>query len=228
MRQRLVTVAVLTLGLALAGCGDDSGGASPFGPGGAPTGDGDIDSSVGDLLDDLSDGSLDSTDLGDLMETAENMAESFGDSGAGTVSINGDTIEFSSEICFSGQGDFTIEGAGTTDSGVPVWVSISRSVDSREDLAEFMGDDMVEMVYGDADPIVADEFSVEYGRTEMFGSGSEDMPDFHASSGTIGQDEMQMSVDGQSASGSGAAADYNYVAGEFDARFDFTFSAGCG
>lgn len=227
MQQRLLAVAVIFLGLTLAGCGDDGGGASPF-PGGAATGDGDIDSSVGDLLDDLSDGSLDSTDLDDLMETAENMAESFGDSGAGTVSINGETIEFSSEICFSGQGDFTIEGAGTTDSGVPVWVSISQNVDSREELAEFMGDDMVELVYGDADPIVSSEFSVEYGRTEMFGSGADDMPDFSASSGTVGQDDLQMSVDGQSASGSGSAADFNYVAGEFDTRFDFTFSVACG
>ena len=228
MRQRRLTTAVLVFGLMLAGCGDDGGGASPFGPGGVQPGNDDIDSSVGDLLEDLSDGSLDSTDLGDLMENAENMAESFGDSGAGTVSINGDTIEFTSEICFSGQGDFTIEGAGTTGDGTPVWVSISQSVDSRDELAEFIDDDMMDSIYGDADPIIANDFSVEYGRTELFGSGPDDMPDFSASSGTIGQDDMEMTVEGQSASGRGSAADYNYVAGEFDARFDFTFSAACG
>jgi hypothetical protein len=29
-------------------------------------------------------------------------------------------------------------------------------------------------------------------------------------------------------SGSGTALDYNFVAGDFDERFEFTFRAGCG
>lgn len=181
------------------------------------------------MLDDLSDGSLDSTDLGDLMESAEDMAQSFGDSGSGTVSINGDTIEFTSEICFAGQGDFTIEGVGTTGDGTPVWVSISQSVDSRAELLEagFFSEEMLDQFYGDADPIIDSSLSLEYGKSELFGSGSEDLPDFDASSG-FGTDQMEMTVDGQSASGSGEAADFNYVAGDFAARFPFTFTAGCG
>jgi len=181
------------------------------------------------VLDDLSDGSLDTTDLGDLMESAQDMAESFGDSGSGTVTINGDTIEFTSEICFAGQGDFTIEGVGTTGDGTPVWVSISQSVDSREELLElgFFTEEMIDQIYGDADPIIESSMSLEYGKAELFGSGSDDLPDFDAAS-AFTNNQIEMTVDGQTATGSGEASDFNYVAGDFDTTFPFTFTAGCG
>ena len=87
---------------------------------------------------------------------------------------------------------------------------------------------MMQSLYGDADPIVANEFAVEYGRTELFGGGADDQPDFTSSSGALAQDDMEMTVNGQSASGGGMATDYNFVAGDFDDRFEFTFSASCG
>lgn len=179
------------------------------------------------MLDDLADGSLDETDLGDLMESVQDMAESFGDSGSGTVTINGDTIEFTSEICFAGQGDFTIEGVGTTGDGTPVWVSIRQSVHTRAEFLELLDEAMLDQLYGDADPIIASSMSLEYGKAELFGSGSDDLPDFDAVS-TFTNNQIEMTVDGQTATGSGEASDLNYVAGDFDTTFPFTFTAGCG
>lgn len=225
MRLPVITIALISLALLAAGCGDDSG-PSPFGPGGAAGPGDDVDSAVDDILEDLADGSLDDVDLGELAEGAQDLAESFGDSGAGTVMINGDTIEFTSEICFAGQGDFTIEGAGVTGDGTPVWVSINQSVDTREELLEFFDEATLTQLYGDADPVVESSLSLEYGRSELFGSGADGLPNFDATS-VFGNDQIEMTVDGSSASGSGEAADFNNVAGSFDDRFPFTFTAGC-
>ena len=228
MRIRLVTTALVTLAILAAGCGDDgNSGPSPFGPGDVGTNN-DVSDAANDILEDLADGSLDEGSLDDLMESAQDMAESFGDSGAGTVTINGDTIDFTSEICFSGQGDFTIEGPGFAGDGTPVWVSISQTVDTREELAEFFDEDMLQQLYGDADPIIDSEMAVDYGRTELFGSAADDMPAFSATSSAFSDDEFEMNVDGRSVSGRGTALDYNFVAGDLDDRFDFSFSAGCG
>jgi len=210
MMMKLMAPAALSLALIAAGCGDDGG------------------SSTAEILEDLGDGSVDSGDLDELMEGAEDLAESFGDSGTGTVMINDDTIDFTSEICFSGQGDFTIEGPGVAGDGTPVWVSISQTVDSREELAEFFDEAMLQQLYGDADPVIDSEMVVDYGRTELFGGAADDMASFSATSNAFSVDDFVMTVDGQSASGSGSALDYNYVAGDFDDRFEFTFSARCG
>jgi len=225
MTKRIIAAAVALAFLA-AGCGDD--GASPIGPGGAgaPTPD-DLGETTSEILENLADGSLDPGDLDDLMENAQDLAESFGASGSGTVSINGDTIAFTSELCFGGQGDFTIDGPGVTSDGSAVWVSIDHSQDSRAEMAEFMDEELITTVYGDADPIVDSNISLDYGRTELFGGSIDGQPSFNASAGTLGQEDMAISIDGQTASGSGSATDFNGVVGDFDDRFDFTFSAGC-
>ena len=226
--------------LIAAACGDDGSG-SPFiqsaaqgdqpGRGEAVT--------PGDVLDQLTDGSLDLGDLAsgnfdessleDLMESAQNLAESFASSGQGTVQINGDTINFTSDLCTIFPGSFSIEGAGTTGDGTPVWVSINTSADSRQDLVDMMGEETVQLVYGDADPIINNNVDVNYGQTDMFGGGPDDMPAFSASSGAgeVGG-ELVIEVSGNSARGGGAATDWNFVLGDIDTTFDFTFEASCG
>lgn len=230
MRRQALFTTALILALLATGCGDDDGGSAALsGVEGAATPeevDNAIDDAVEGVLDDLADGSLDETDLEGLMDSAQDMAESFGDSGSGTVTINDDTIEFTSEICFAGQGDFTIDGAGTSGDGTPVWVSISQSVDSREELLEFFDEAMLDQLYGDADPIIESSMSLEYGKAELFGSGPDDLPDFEASS-AFTNNQIEMTVDGQTATGSGEASDFNYVAGDFNATFPFSFTAGC-
>ncbi|MEQ8840957.1 MAG: hypothetical protein RIB98_08245 [Acidimicrobiales bacterium] len=241
MKTRLVATAVLMLTLVAAGCGDDSGPSGAFGPGAvgndaSPSGgvDGPEDlgelgdlGAAGDILEDLSDGSFDPGDLEDLMENAEDMAESFGGSGSGTVSINDETISFASEICFAGQGDFTIEGAGETADGTPVWVSIDQSTDSREDMEDFMSEEMLDTMFGDADTMTNASFDVEYGRAELFGSGDDTMPNFSAFSGVGSEDQLTMELSGNGASGSGEATDFNFVSGDFEERYPFTFEASC-
>jgi hypothetical protein len=241
--------------LIAAACGDD-GGASPFiqsaaqsdGQGGdGPVTAGDVldqltDGSLGDLnLEELANGNLDGLDLEELlqgnfdessleglMESAQNLAEGFADSGSGTIQINGDTINFTSELCTNFGSDFGIEGPGTTGDGTPVWVSINYSAQSRQDLIDIMGEDTVNLVYGEADPIISNNVDINYGQTDMFGSGPDDMPAFSASSGAGGGgDELVIEVNGSSARGSGAAIDWNFVLGDFDTTFDFTFEAAC-
>ena len=95
--------------------------------------------SVDDILEDLQNGERDPEELlEDAKGTAEDFIESFGGSGSGTVMVNGESIDFESDVCFAGQGDFTSEGLGTTSDGTPVWVSISYTEDSRDEMLEFM------------------------------------------------------------------------------------------
>lgn len=232
MRTTLFFLAAIFLAVAATACGDDSsdGSTSPFGAGGDAPSDADEildDLGAGDLLDDLADGEFDEGSLDDLMESAEDMAESFGGSGSGTVEINGDTIDFTSEVCFAGQGDFTIEGAGETADGTPVWVSIDQSTDTREEMAEFMSEEILDTMFGDADTMTNSNLEVEYGRSEMFGSGPDDMPSFSAFSGVGSEDQLTMELSDSGASGSGEATDFNFVSGDFEERFPFTFEASC-
>ncbi len=234
---------------------DGAGGDNPVTPGDVleQLGDGDLDLEalangnldgldLGDLnLEELANGNLDGLDLGeilqgdfgessleDLMESAQNLAESFASSGAGSIQINGDTINFTSDLCTNFSGDFSIEGAGTTGDGTPVWVSISYSSQARQELVDLMGEDTVQLVYGDADPIISNNVDVNYGQTDLFGSGPDDMPSFSASSGQgEAGSELIIEVNGNSARGSGAAIDWNFVLGDFDTTFDFTFEASC-
>lgn len=242
MRIRMLSVGLALVALVVAGCGDDGGPsfADVAGGGGGDdgaglTGNPDIDDllgdlDVGDLLEDLQSGGDPSEALGDLMESAEDLAESFGDDGAGTIEIDGETIDFTSEVCFAGFGDFTIEGLGAAADGTPVWVSISHSVQSRQELLEFMDEEMVDLVYGDADPIIESSIGVDFGRGEMFASSPDDQPSFQAASGGFVGPEVSVDivVSDSGARGSGVATDNNFVSGDFDATFPFTFDAACG
>ncbi len=209
MRTTKIVAAILGLGLVLASCGDDGDNVSPAQP----------------QLDGLP-GQLDDLENLDTIEELEDLVESFSGSGSGTVEINDTTITFTSEQCIAFQNDLSIEGPGTTSDGDPAWVRISHTVDSRAELAEFLDEELLEQLYGDAETIVDASLDIDYGRTELLGSGAYDQPSFSASS-SVGTDEMQVEVSGSSIQGTGTAADYNGIAGDFDAAFPFTFAAGC-
>lgn len=244
MRIRFGLAGIALFALVAAGCGGDDGGSfgdiadSDSGDSGGFGDSGDLPDDVQDLLgdvdvdeilDDIQSGEDPSDALGDLMENAEDLAESFADDGSGTIEINGDTIDFTSSICFAGFGDFTIEGGGKTSDGTPVWVSISYSEQSREEMLEFMDEEMVDLVYGDADPIIDSSVSVEYGRAEMFASGSDDQPDFRATGGGFAgpNESVDIQVSDSGAQGSGVATDNNFISGDFEDTYPFTFRAAC-
>lgn len=245
MRIRMITTGVVALlALLAAGCGGDDGGPSlrdvaggdgnGFGDGGDEPDLGDLEEltgvDIGEIAEDILSGEDPEEAMADLLENAEDLAESFGDDGRGTIEINGETIEFTSEICFAGFGDFTIEGLGAAGDGTPVWVSISHSEQSREEMLEFMDEEMVELLYGDADPIIDSSVSVEYGRSEVFGSGADDQPDFYAARGGFAGPDVSVDIQVRdaAASGSGVATDNNFVSGDFNDTFPFSFQAGCG
>ena len=209
----------LAFTLLAAACGNDSGSAgNPFDPGSNQPAD------ANDILEDLGNGEI---DLGDLQDTSEALAESLGASGSGTVEINGETINFTSEFCFASQDDFAIEGSGTTGDGTPVWVSINLNEDSRAELLEVFDEETLQLIYGDDDPVVDGSLRLDYGVTELFGDAvAGDMPAFDAVSDS-GNTQVVFETNGNEARGSGIAIDYNNVLADFDTTFDFTFAANC-
>lgn len=220
MIKRILTpamVPVVAVLLLAAACGDDSGSSSTTEAPIVPE----------DILEDLADGSLDEGDLEGLVDSAEDLVEGFGGSGSGTVEIKDDTIDFTSEVCFAAQGDLTIEGSGATEDGTPVWVSISRTEDTRAELSEFLDEELIQQLYGDADPIIDMQVTVDYGRDEMFAGTPDDMPSFDAGTTGLAAASLSIDVDGDQVSGSGEAVDTNAVVGDFDDVFPFTFQAGC-
>lgn len=222
-----VMVALVAVGC---GGGDDDGERTVFGRSSDGDGAAGVDAEdLEEMLDDVLSGDADPDELvEDLKEQGEAMAEAFGDDGGGRVEINGETIDFESSICFDGQGDFTIEGLGEDSEGTPVWVSISYSVDSREELAEFFDETMLESLYGDAEEIIDSRVSVDWGRDELYGSAPDGEHRFETTAGTIfSGGELEFNFSSSGVSGSGEAQDLNFVSGDFEDRYPFTFEAAC-
>lgn len=217
--------AALLIVFAATSCGDGDDGPSALD---IATSDVDGDEAA-EGLDDVLDGAADPAEVADdLKEQGEALAEAFGEDGGGRVEINGESFSFVSSICFAGQGDFTIEGMGEDSAGTAVWVSISHTVDSREELEEFFDESMLESLYGDADPIVESRVSIEWGRDELYGSAPDGEHRFEASSGTVfSEGELDLNASGDGVSGSGSAKDFNFVSGDFEQTYDFTFEAAC-
>jgi len=230
MRRLVAALAVILL--VAAACGDDGegGASSPFG--GDDDLPDDIRDQVDDILGDIQSGDLDPEDIvADAENVAEDFLENFSSDGGGTVEVHGETIDFVAELCFAGQGDFTAEGLGAASDGTPVWVSISFSEDTREEMEEFMDENTVDLMFGDADVLINRDVTVDFGRDKLFASAPDDQPSFSASSSTGGfggPGELEMDLDGSSASGSGQATDHNFVVGDFDDTFPISFSASCG
>jgi hypothetical protein len=232
MRKTLSGTVILAMALLASSCGDDGGSpASPFDNRG-----GDQPPDAAEIFDELSNGEIDlgdlvdgdlgDIDLDELTDNTGDFLEGITGDGGGTVEVNGDTISFTSEICFAGQGDFVVEGGGETGDGTPAWVSINHTVDPRSELVEFLGEDTVQLIYGDADPIVESNIQIDYGRSDLFSGSVDGQPNFQADS-SLGFGEIEIRLDGSSASGAGQAADNNFVLGDFEDRFDFSFTAAC-
>ena len=225
--RRLVP-ATLAVALIAAACGDDDGNPQT-------QAQAEVQAEAEDLLEGLQEGLEEGESPEDLVEDAEAAAEDLlegmgATEGSGVMEIHDETIEVATELCFSAQGDFRAAGAGTAADGTPVWVSVDYTEDSREELAEFLDEQMLDTLYGDADPVITQSIAVDFGRADLFGTAADDQPSFGADSTlTVAEGvSVEISVDGQSASGSGLAADYNTVVGDFDDTFEFSFEVSCG
>ena len=232
----LFWTALATVAVVAGSCGSSDGaGPRGVGPGqvGAGQGDDALPSDVEDMVEDMVDEIMAGGDPEDAIEdakaSAEAMVDAFGGDGSGRVEIYDQSIEFTSEVCIFSQGDFVIEGLGQASDGTPVWVSIDHTVDTREELLEFMAAEMVDRLYGDTEIIRSSSVTIDFGRSELFAGAADDQPSFSAEANHLsGDDGLTVEVSGSGISGSGEASDHNFIVGEWDDRFPFTFQAACG
>ena len=208
----LAIVAVLALGVAACGGSDDSSdSAAPAAPDDATAAEtaGDADESESDVSGDGSnDAAQENLDEAGVDMDLEELEETVGGfstgEGGGVVTIDGVGYTFTAEICVDQAPDFVAAGPGQSDDGTPAWVDVS------------LGDE------ADGESSV----SVEVGKTELFGSGGDDQPDFFAIN--YGEStEFTFTLEGGQTSGSGEIQDFNGVAVPFGQRVPLTFEAGC-
>lgn len=152
-------------------------------------------------------------DLDELEDTA--AALSTGE-GGGVVTIDGVDWTFEAEVCIAQGGSLVVTGPGSSSDGTLGFVDVS--VETEEDIDSD----------GEVDESVT--VSVEVGKTEMFGSGPDDQPDWYAAVTAFGgvetrEFEYQLS-DGR-ITGEGTIQDFNGVAIPFGESVPFSFEAGC-
>lgn len=228
MRIRTALPALgFAVAILVAACGDDSGG-SPFG---ADSGEADevlegLD--IDDLdLEALAEGDFDELDLEGLIEGADGILDGIGGTGSGVVEIAGGSIEFEAEVCFViDDQSANAVGPGTSDDGTAVFVSLDYSVQSREELLEFMDESTVELLYGDADPIVNASLEVDFGRDGMFSQRSdESLPLYEADPSSRDATSIDVEIDESTVEASGDAVD---ATATDTGSFPFTVRVSCG
>ena len=198
-----------------AGTVDDGSVADETAPGSAATesDDADGDGSNDPAQQGMDDAGID-LDLDELEETVTGF--NTGD-GGGRVTIDGSDYTFDASVCIAQGPSFLAQGPGTGPDGTPAWFDISYSEDY-----DFDSD-------GELDTSL--DLFIEVGKTEMFGEGSDDQPDWAASkvdsaSMTFGED-ISVEFDGTTLSGSGPINDFNGVAVPFGETAPMTFQATC-
>jgi hypothetical protein len=166
----------------------------------------------------------------DLDELEETIGDFSTGEGVGIVTIDGVTYEFEGELCVAFEGDISIEGPGMTPDGDPFWGEISIGETERADLAEAGFDDAtLDSFFGDNESATDASVEVEIGRTELFGSGPDDKPDYTASIVLDNplEGEITFEADATNVTGSGQIIDANNVALGFGETLPFEFSGGC-
>jgi hypothetical protein len=199
-------------GLVIAACGGSDDQASP----GASPVQSSADTSAAETeMDDPDAAQAALDDAGadvDLEEYADNLSGFNTGEGGGVVTIDGVPWTYTAEVCIAQDLDFIAAGPGESPDGTPAWIDVTASGDFDVD-----GD-------GENDRIV--DVYVTVGQTGMFGGGSEDDPDYAASS--MFSEGLTFTLDGGRISGSGEIEDYNGIAIPYGERRPVTFEAACG
>lgn len=220
---------VFAVALLAAACGDDSGGpGAGFGDGGSGGGGGDLSEQLEEQLEDLGDLG---DEVRDAVDQAADVLDSFGDStGSATVEVNGVTYTATEpEFCFMQGDDVTFEGVGEGSDGSMAWVSVSRTIETEEELLEFFDQALVDSMVDENGISENVDVSVEVGRVELFSSGPDDQPNFNASvSPVFTSGELEWSIDGNTFTGSGQVMDNNNVVVQFPDTVPVSFEVSCG
>ena len=226
MSFRTLLIPVASVGLLLSACGG-SDDATDLGVSsvpdaadqGSPAGqDGTSDDDVQQQLDD------NDVDV-DLGEIGEGTSDFNTGEGGGSIVIDGLTYEYEAEVCISFERDLTIDGPGVGPDGTPFWGSIGVSELNRAEMEELgaMPEQALDALFGDKEEGISVEVDVEVGRTDMFGSGPDDLPSYSAATllgePLMGEVEYELSNDG--VSGSGQMVDDTFTSVPFE------FSGSC-
>ena len=247
---RLAVAGVAAISLVLAACGGDDGG----GPGagapsdGSPIVDSDLPAEaqealdelgidlddlddLADLdLDDLENIDLDDLDLDEMMEGMDEFISSMGGGdGGGTVTVDDVTYTVDADLCMAFGDDFALDGPAVGSDGSDAWVDANYGITRREDMADFMEESQLSIIFPDGvDELIDMSVSVNVGQTSRFG-----VVDDEPSWSTYGGDMFDMGLDldweftGNSLRGSGEATDDNYVALDFGETVPIQFELGC-
>jgi len=166
----------------------------------------------------------------DLDELEDSLGDFSTGEGRGIVTVDGVTYEFEGEICIAFEGEITLEGPGVTPDGDPFWGVIEVGETQRAELADAGIDEAtLDSFFGDQASAVDASVGVEVGRSELFGEGPDDLPDYSASIvlDRVAEGEITFEADATSVTGSGQMIDANNVVMEFGETVPFEFSGGC-
>ena len=153
-----------------------------------------------------------------------------GGPGRAVVTVAGVTYTATEpDFCFVQGDDVTFEGVAEGSDGSTGWVSVSRTVDTLEELLEYFDEDMAENLV-DENGIAEDvSVAIEVGKDELFSVGPDDQPSWYAGvSSTFGGDDLEWSLDGGTLTGRGQIPDGNGVAVDFGETAPIEFEVSCG
>lgn len=214
--MRSMKFLLVSAALALAGCGGD-----------------DASSTDADATESTAPAAVlgDADDLEEMQESVQDAAADFNTGeGGGTVTVAGVTYTVEAEICIVQQPDVSIEGPAVGSDGSHGWVSVNRSITSREDMVAIMGEDTVQLVFGDAETIDDASVDLSLGQTDMFGTDADDsQASWTASSGAASVDNSSLNVEPTATGlvGSGEAVDENGVAVPYGELVPIEVEVGC-
>lgn len=240
MRRPKIFAIVASAALVLAACGGDDNGSGPIDrPTDVPSGD-EIPADVREMLDDagidlddleaLSDMDPDDFDLESMMDDMDEFVSSMGGGdGGGTVTVGDVTYTVDADVCIAFGDDFSLDGPAVGSDGSTAWVDAYYSITTREEMADYMDDSQLDLLFRDgADEFTDMSLSVSLGQTGRF-DFVEDQPSWSVYGGDMIDFglELDWEFTGNSLRGSGEATDDNYVALDFGETVPIQFDVGC-